>query len=137
MNEKGFIYPFTLILCLLVCIVIFRQLDAYLIEKRFVYEQERMMQLESLLQVAIVEFKHESSHEHDNYLFSYDSGTVTIEVRDYEDGLSTIFLRATLKTGHDRVAGFQYHWESATVKEYWEVSRHATSILYDRVYGFG
>ncbi|NEU29632.1 hypothetical protein GN156_02370 [bacterium LRH843] len=138
-KEKGFVYPLTVILCFLVCTIVFQQINTYLTEKHFVYEQERIMQLESILQVSVNELKFLESDDFTNgkYIFSYDPGTVTLEVLDFQEGLSTILVRATLKTGHERQAGFLYNWEQGLVENYWEGSYRATSFLHYWVYGFG
>lgn len=138
MNQTGFIFPLTTLICFLICTVTLYQIDAYLTEKRFIYEQERMMQLESLLQVAIRDFQ-KAGHEpnvNENHIFSYEPGTVTLVIRDYQNGLSHISVRATLATGHERLAGFYYRWEDASVEQYWEGSNRATSLLHHWVYGF-
>lgn len=119
--------------------VIFHQADSYLTEKRFVHEQERTLQLDSMLHAGIHELKGlfgaETSKQ--SYLFSYPAGTVTITVSDLEEGISDILIQATLKTGHERKAGFIYHWESETAWDYWEVSRHETASLHHWFYGIG
>ncbi len=132
MNQKGFIYPLTTIISLLLCTVILYQVDAYLTEKHFIYEQERMLQLESLLQVAIFDFQKSNvePNVNESYVFSYEPGTVTVEVRDYDEegGISNIFMRARLTTGHERIAGYSYHWENASVEQYWEISNSVTMM---------
>src|SRR5690625_5201442 len=55
-NEQGFVYPLTLIISLFVTVFITYQIHAYSTEKYVLHEQERLMQLQSLLHVAIHEF---------------------------------------------------------------------------------
>ncbi len=118
-----------MIVCFLICIVVINQTNAYLFEKRFLNEQERMMQLDSLLQTAIHEFKAEALEPSKGgekiYSFSYGHGTVTIEVLNNYDDFSEVIVKATLKTGHSRSGGFLYHWGTASIENYWEVSRNA------------
>ncbi len=138
MNQKGFIYPLTILIGFLICVIVLHQIAAYLTEKHFIYEQERMMQLESLLQVAITEFQKENYEPSvdEQHVYFYDTGTVTFRIRDYHDGLSNISVRAKLETGHERLAGFHYHWENKALEQYWEITNSTLSILQRNMYEY-
>ncbi|MFC0561650.1 competence type IV pilus minor pilin ComGG [Halalkalibacter alkalisediminis] len=122
-NEKGFILPTTLFLCLLIIHIVMLQVHLYQTEKRFIYEQERFLQLEALLQVGIKEFQ-EGEYEpvlNQTFLFSYETGTVAFTIRSLHDGISSIYVTVSLKSGHKRLAGFKYIWEKSEIINYWEV----------------
>ncbi|MET3507008.1 competence type IV pilus minor pilin ComGG [Halalkalibacter oceani] len=123
MNAKGFIYPLTILLSLLLCAVLFQQIAAYATAKQFVEQQEKHLELQSLLQIGIAEFQKERSEpvEGEIYTFSYPSGTVTLEVREKAEDFSAISVLARLKSGEQRQASFQYRWPDAVVEGYQEV----------------
>ncbi|WP_332632345.1 competence type IV pilus minor pilin ComGG [Halalkalibacter flavus] len=123
-QEKGFVYPVTLIMCMLILQVLIYQVSLYMTEKQAVYEQERLMQIETLLQLGISDFL---NGEYDpvpdkKILFSYPNGTVTLSIETYLHGISNISVKADLETGHERIAGFQYNWSNKVLDNYWEVS---------------
>ncbi|WP_227938531.1 competence type IV pilus minor pilin ComGG [Alkalihalobacillus deserti] len=130
-SEKGFIFPTTLFLCFLIIHILILQIHLYQTEKRFIYEQERLLQLEYLLQVGIKEFQR---GEYDPIIiqpivFSYETGNVTFTTRSLDDGVSFIYVTVSLKSGHKRIAGFKYTWESSEINDYWEsVNPGSTSL---------
>lgn len=138
-NEQGFVYPLTLIISLFVTVFITYQIHAYSTEKYVLHEQERLMQLQSLLHVAIHEFNklEENRPHHETYVFSYDEGTVTLAVQDYHHGESEISVNAQLHTGHMQTASFVYNWNERTITKYMEGSSRVTSLLHYRFYGSG
>ena len=121
-NEKGFILPTTLFLCLLMIHIVMVQVHLYQTEKSFIYEQERFLQHQALLQVGLRDFQ-ESNYEpvvHQTYLFSYETGTVAFTIRSLENGISSIYVAVSLTSGHKRLAGFKYIWKEAKIIDFWE-----------------
>jgi hypothetical protein len=102
--------------------ILFVQIHSYQTEKRFIYEQERLMQLESLLQVSIIEFRKGNYEPIINHTiqFHYDTGKATFTIRTLSNGISQIHVNVTLQTGHERIAGFDFNWENSDVQNYWE-----------------
>ncbi|MFC0470970.1 competence type IV pilus minor pilin ComGG [Halalkalibacter kiskunsagensis] len=130
-EERGFIYPVTMIICLLMVPIVLHQMNLYMKEKRFLYEQERLLQLETLLQVGMKEFL-KNEHEpqlNESILYSYGFDIVTFTVKDYKDGVSFISVKVQLESGHERIAGFYYNWTNSTVNYYWEVSDSISFIF--------
>jgi competence protein ComGG len=130
-GEAGFIYPVTMLICLLMVPVVLHQMNLYLKEKRFIYEQERLMQVESLLQVSIKEFQKKEQEPilEDRITYFYDRGKVIFTVNDYKEGVSFISVKVQLKSGHERIAGFHYDWINSTINNYWEVSNTISIML--------
>ncbi|MBP3952341.1 competence type IV pilus minor pilin ComGG [Bacillus suaedae] len=122
MNQSGFIYPLTIMLCLFVSWLTIFHITQYSSEEQLLREQERFMQLESLLQVGIVESQKMSTipAANENIVFSYDSGKVTLIVNESNSQMGTISLIAILTTGHQRHAWFKINWETAEIKQYVE-----------------
>lgn len=127
MNERGFIFPLSVIICYALISYVVHQLIVYETEKRFIYEQERLIQLEALLETAIAEWKETFIPPREGgdsvYTFSYEPGTVTIEVIADRDDVVEITAIASLRSGHRRNAGFLYDLKTQTVYNYWEVTR--------------
>ncbi|KHF38082.1 competence type IV pilus minor pilin ComGG [Halalkalibacter okhensis] len=123
-QERGFVYPITLLMCMLILQVLLFQVNLYLVDKHAVYEQERLMQIETLLQLGISEFLNNdvAPVPNQNILFSYPTGTVTLEIATYDNGISNVTVKARLETGHERQAGFRYNWNNKMLDHYWEVS---------------
>lgn len=128
MNERGYIFPVTMMISFLLLLSLSIQFHLYKTEKMFIYEQERMMQLEALIQTAIFEFSETVSSIEDERLtftFSYEPGHVTMEIVERNEQFAELSVIATLKTGHRRMAGFLYHLETGSIQNYWEVSKYA------------
>lgn len=123
MNAKGFIYPLTILLSLLFCAVLFQQIAAYATAKHFVAQQEKQLEVQSLLQIGVVDFQKKRLEpvEGEIYTFSYPAGTVTLEVREMTEDFGTIAVLARLRSGEQRQARFQYRWPDAVVEGYQEV----------------
>lgn len=122
MNQSGFIYPMTIMLCLFVSWLTIFHITQYISEDKLLREQERFMQLESLLQVGIVELQKMSPIPavNENIVFSYDSGKVTLTVNESNSQMGTISLIAILTTGHQRRTWFKINWETAEITQYGE-----------------
>ncbi|GAE28441.1 hypothetical protein JCM9140_4666 [Halalkalibacter wakoensis JCM 9140] len=137
-GESGFIFPVTLVMCAIIMHVLLYQVNVYMLEKRSMYEQEKLMMTESIIRVGITEFLRNDYEPITNQkiVFPYDEGTVTLLIEDYSQGISRISILATLKTGQERRAGFRFDWNEKTVEDYWEVSKRVTAILHYRIYGF-
>ncbi|WP_332697917.1 competence type IV pilus minor pilin ComGG [Halalkalibacter lacteus] len=132
-EEQGFIYPLTMLICLLMVPIVLHQMNLYLKEKRFIYEQERLLQVESLLQVGMKEFLRNEQEptldETITYFYNFDK--ITFTVHDYKDGVSFISVKVQLESGHERIAGFHYDWTNSTVDYYWEVSDSVSLLILD------
>ncbi|MDT8863032.1 competence type IV pilus minor pilin ComGG [Alkalihalobacillus sp. MEB130] len=130
-QEGGFVYPVTVVICMIIMQIVIYQVNMYVNEKHFVHEQERLLQVESLLQVGISEFLRGEYEPtvNKNIIFSYDVGTVTVAIDDFHEGYSQIHVTVKLVTGQERQAGFRYHWSSKTVEHYWEVTKRGTTLL--------
>ncbi|ARK31429.1 competence type IV pilus minor pilin ComGG [Halalkalibacter krulwichiae] len=122
MNEGGYFYPVTLFICLLVLHVLLLQLQLYNVEKNFAYEQERVIQIESLLQTGIAEFTMQEYELNPNnsVSFEYATGSVLFSLRNSNGEESDIQVKVTLNTGHERLAGFKYDRERKRITNYWE-----------------
>ncbi len=105
-DERGFVYPTTLLLLFLVVLVITYHADVYLYEKRYVVEQERLLLLESLLQMAVVDFINTAENGMERETFSYKHGTVTLNIYPREDDQFYVVMAAQLPEGNQRTATF-------------------------------
>ncbi|WP_158318628.1 competence type IV pilus minor pilin ComGG [Halalkalibacter akibai] len=121
-NERGFVYPATIAVCLLIVHLLLLQISYYQTEKQFLYHQEKYLTLESILQVSITEFKKQQHTPRVNYstTFAYDIGTVTFTIRSLQEGSSQIHVKARLSNGYERIAGFDFNWSSSKISNYWE-----------------
>jgi hypothetical protein len=125
-NERGFVYPIVLILCTLLLFGFVTHTNIYLQEKRFIAEQNYIIQLDSYLQKSIVDFLEEvsSNGNSSTFSFSYDGGVVTLVVVIKNESEWHVAMRATLnEPSRTRNAQFYYDPNHHVIKEYWGVSR--------------
>ncbi|KGA95907.1 hypothetical protein AJ85_09470 [Alkalihalobacillus alcalophilus ATCC 27647 = CGMCC 1.3604] len=122
MNEKGFVFPLTLMFISLLILAIAFQANSLIQEKRFIAEQERFIQLQSLLQMAVVDFQKDPDILSESKVFSYEHGTVTLIVTQKSSpDVYEIQFRAELIQGNTKVGIMVYHDDTRLVEEYWEV----------------
>ncbi|WP_413379750.1 competence type IV pilus minor pilin ComGG [Alkalihalobacillus sp. 1P02AB] len=122
MNEKAFVFPLTLIFISLLILAIAFQANSLIQEKRFIAEQERVIQLQSLLQMAIVDFQKNPDILSESKVFSYEHGTVTLIVTQKSNPyVYEIQFQAELIQGNTKVGIMIYHDDTRLVEEYWEV----------------
>ncbi|MBU8908983.1 competence type IV pilus minor pilin ComGG [Desertibacillus haloalkaliphilus] len=123
-KQKGFIMPLTMVLTFIVSGVLLHQLQQYLNEKQFFYEQEQIYIIEQLAQMG--------AHDLDDVLredtvdtngqFHYEIGTASYWIQEQLD--DTLYVRLTLETieGRKRLVRLYYDLETLTMKAWWEVN---------------
>lgn len=110
MDERGFTFPVSLSLLLLVSLFLLILLNQYLTEKQFVkqieeFEQNRFYFFQSMLQVErmIIEGEQEQSGR-----FPYEHGTVYYNIDEIADNLFHIELELERNNGASLEASFYF-----------------------------
>ncbi|WP_209123049.1 competence type IV pilus minor pilin ComGG [Alkalihalobacillus sp. BA299] len=123
-NQKGFILPLTLTLCLFLSLALFHLLEVYIVEKRFYSEQEEILIIESLLQMATIDLLHsveiidyQSSGE-----FHYEKGVATYWILEDSHDTLNIQLKVTTNSKRQRVVRLILDKVRMRVKEWIEVT---------------
>ncbi|OLO42878.1 hypothetical protein BTR23_02445 [Alkalihalophilus pseudofirmus] len=123
-NQKGFILPTTIMLCLFMSLAVLHLVEVYMTEKNFSFEQEEIFMIESLMQMAIVDLVHEIGMMEQNYSseFHYDNGTATYWILEESHDTFNIQLKVRTTSDRQRVVRVLLDKEQMRVKEWIELT---------------
>ncbi|WP_059103250.1 competence type IV pilus minor pilin ComGG [Shouchella shacheensis] len=102
-NERGGIFPLVLFILFLLSGMFSFHLYTYERELRFTEEQEYLMKLENLLQLALSEVVQEDPLIEATQQMNYPSGEVRAVIKETEEGMR-IRMHAELDNGYVRSA---------------------------------
>ncbi|GAE31843.1 competence type IV pilus minor pilin ComGG [Alkalihalobacillus hemicellulosilyticus] len=124
MNERGFIYPIVLMVCLVVIIFVGFQVHQYVMDKQLLKEQVHHLKVDSLLHLAYADVQatltEEGSLLNEKLSFSYEVGEVTLTFRKEMDGLQQFMIVAQLYSGETRRAWMYINVEQQQIEIYEE-----------------
>ncbi|KYG30985.1 competence type IV pilus minor pilin ComGG [Alkalihalobacillus trypoxylicola] len=120
-NERGIVLPIVLLFVTAMSVMVFIQADYYLKEKRFIEEQEDLIVLNSLLQLALHDYLFLAEKNLENTVFQYEQGSVTLKSEILSEVSYRLSFTAELINGKKRFAFAVYNEEWNYLEEYWEV----------------
>lgn len=111
-NEKGFIFPITLMMIFIVGSFLTFQIQQYMTEKQFLLEESETFTSERLLQMAVIDINQILiGGEADDFSgkFHYQEGEVTYIVKkETEEVMSITLVSKTLKKRSKHVKYYYY-----------------------------
>ncbi|MFK3937225.1 competence type IV pilus minor pilin ComGG [Alkalihalobacillus sp. NPDC078783] len=117
-SEKGFAYPVTLLLVAVLTLSCLYAIQLYELEKRFVFEQEKLMQMDHLMQMAVVDFLQQPNIAHEQGSFQYEVGSVTYTMLGHTDGELKVELHAKIGETHKRWSIMHYNMDNRTISTF-------------------
>ncbi|GAF63775.1 hypothetical protein BTS2_0667 [Bacillus sp. TS-2] len=120
-NEHGIVLPIVLLFVTALSVMVFIQADFYLKEKRFIEEQEDLIVLNSLLQLALHDYLFLDEKNLENTVFQYEQGSVTLKSEILNEASYRLSFIAELINEKKRFAFAVYNEEWNYLEEYWEV----------------
>lgn len=106
-KEGGFTYPLTLLIVSLLTLACLYSVEIYEVEKRYVLEQEKLLQLNNLVQMSIQDYLLHSEKEEGTMVIEYEIGDVELITNYHTSDIATIELRANIQNSYKRRAQFQ------------------------------
>lgn len=110
-SEKGFAYPVTLLLVAILTLSCLYAIQLYEAEKRFVFEQEKLMQMDHLMQMAVVDFVQQPKED----TIHYEVGSVMFKMIGQSDAEVQLELYARIGEDHKRWSILHYNTITETV----------------------
>jgi competence protein ComGG len=77
-NEKGFILPVTLVFSFFVLLLFAHSVELYKMEAEFANHEEKIYELDSLMQMAVTDIKSKITHSPQEITYFYDEVTYPI-----------------------------------------------------------
>ncbi|MEK4565609.1 competence type IV pilus minor pilin ComGG [Alkalihalobacillus sp. FSL R5-0424] len=113
--EKGFAYPVTLLLVAVLTLSCLYTIQLYELEKRVVFEQEKLMQMDHLMQMAVVDVLHQPDKVNEKGDFHYEVGSVSYSMLGQSDVSVQIELHGRIGENHKRWSILHYNKENGTI----------------------
>lgn len=114
-SEKGVAYPVTLLLVAVLTLSCLYAIQLYEAEKRFVFEQEKLMQMDHLMQMAVVDFLQHPAIIEEEEMIHYEVGSVTFTMIGQSDANLQVELYARIGEEHKRWSILHYNTITETV----------------------
>ncbi|WP_216831712.1 competence type IV pilus minor pilin ComGG [Alkalihalobacterium elongatum] len=124
-EQKGFILPVTLLLCLFVSLSLIHLLGLYVTEKKFYVEQGEIFVLESLMQMATADLIHQIGFGDINSTgeFYYEKGVAAYWILGDSHDTLNIQLKVMTEKGRQRFVTLLVDKEQLRVKEWIEITK--------------
>ncbi|TSB44722.1 competence type IV pilus minor pilin ComGG [Alkalicoccobacillus porphyridii] len=106
-QEGGFAYPMTMLIVSLLTLACLYAMQLYETEKRYVLEQEKLLQLNNLVQISIQDYIDLSEKQEGTEVMEYEIGTVTLITRTQSEEVVLVDIRAAIQESHKRRARMQ------------------------------
>ncbi|WYP25247.1 competence type IV pilus minor pilin ComGG [Alkalihalobacillus sp. FSL W8-0930] len=113
--EKGFAYPVTLLLVAILTLSCLYTIQLYELEKRVVFEQEKLMQMDHLMQMAVVDVLHQPDMVNEKGDFHYEVGSVSYSMHGQSDVSVQVELHGRIGEHHKRWSILHYNKENRTI----------------------
>ncbi|MDQ0209003.1 competence type IV pilus minor pilin ComGG [Alkalicoccobacillus murimartini] len=108
-KQNGFAYPLTLLIVAIITLSCLYAVELYEVEKRYVYEQEKLLQLDNLVQMAITDFLDQSEKTEGIEEKVYEVGSVVLTSKKQSDEVFSVDIRARVGDTHMRQARIRVH----------------------------
>lgn len=123
-NEKGFIFPFTLIISMLFTYFMLHQIELYNIDNKVINEFEELAILGSLIQIGTVDIISEIDMSVEPYnasgSFHYSLGTVTYSLNKISDTLLRVDVQSETRQNRIYSVVFVYDYSIKAVTKWLE-----------------
>lgn len=120
-NEKGFAYPVTLLLVAVLMLSCLYTIQLYEAEKRFVFEQEKLVQMDHLIQMAVVDLVQQPSMVQEEVTVHYEVGSVTYTITEETDEQLEVILYAKIGEEHQRWSILHYNKRSNMISYFYDM----------------
>ncbi|MCM2675012.1 competence type IV pilus minor pilin ComGG [Alkalicoccobacillus plakortidis] len=108
-NQHGFAYPLTLIIVAILTLSCLYTIQLYEVEKRFVLEQEKLLQLDNLVQMGIIDYIKQSEKSEGIEERHYEVGSITFTTRKQTDEVVRVELHSKVGPHHKRWSIIHYN----------------------------
>lgn len=126
MSEKGFVFPLTVIVCLLFIIAFTQGVDDYLSRAKFVEEKDQLLTIDHLRQIAVsdvISTIHSDTAvtDHDYHLV-YPDGTISFRLESEDGRHYVVSLLMETKKDRKRSALFHYNKEEKSIDKWFDMN---------------
>jgi competence protein ComGG len=123
-NEKGYIYPVTLLFIFFLILVFLQQMDVFLLEKMFFQESEELYALENIMTLGVEKVVDELEELGENVqtegTFPYPHGTFQYWIMPVSNDESFVTVICTTSANRKYRANFYYHFGEKRIKNWME-----------------